>query len=136
MTAVNTNRIKTILIVDDDQECRDLATAALGSDYSIQVATNGEDALKIAADIRPDLIVLDVMMPGGIDGFTTLCRLKENAVTANAAIVMLSEINTIMHASFSKETIEEYLQQSPSIFLEKPVSAKVLVDTVKQLLDS
>lgn len=133
---MNTNRIKKILIVDDDQEWREFSCTALGTEYSLHVATSGEDALKVAEKMRPDLIILDVMMPGGIDGFTTLCKLKENTVTANAAIIMLSDINTIMQASFSKETIEAALKTSPSLFLEKPVQAKVLVDAVNKLLNS
>lgn len=131
---MNQNRIKNILIVDDDQDWRDLASTVLSSDYSIQVATNGDDGLKIATDSRPDLILLDIMMPGGSDGFTTLCNLKKNPETADIAIIMLSEINSIMNTAFDEETLEEYLHQSPSVFLEKPVAPKLLLSTVKELI--
>ena len=133
---MNSNRIKTILVVDDDQDWRDFASTALSSDYSLQVATNGDDGFKLAEKNKPDLILLDVMMPGGMDGFTTLCKLKQNPKLATTPIIMLSEINSIMQTSFDKEILEEYLKQGPSVFLEKPVTPQVLIATVQELLDN
>ncbi len=131
---MNKNRIKTILIVDDDQDWRDFASTALGQDYSIQIATNGDDGLKTAEKSTPDLILLDVMMPGSKDGFAVLCLLKQNPETAKIPIIMFSEINSIMNTSFNKEELEQYLNEAPSIFLEKPVPPQVLIDTVESLL--
>lgn len=129
------NRIKTILIVDDDAEWRDFACTSLSGEYPVQVASNGKEALRIAEETRPDAIILDIMMPGGKDGFSTLISLKTNPATRNIAIIMLSEINTVMNTDFNEQEIGKYLGNAPSAFLEKPVNPDVLLKTVKDILD-
>ena len=66
---------KTILAVDDAESNIDILVDALGNEYEIVVALDGESALEIVAEDKPDLILLDIMMPG-IDGFEVLERLK------------------------------------------------------------
>jgi len=127
-------RIKTVLIVDDDAEWRDFACASLNGEYPVQFATNGDEALRIAEKIRPDAIILDIMMPGGKDGFSTLIQLKANPATANTAIIILSEINSIMNTEFNEQEIGTYLGNAPSAFLEKPVTPDVLLNTLKDVL--
>ena len=67
----------TILIVDDKlQELEPLRTFLKEKDFRISVAQNGEEALERAEYVRPDLILLDALMPG-MDGFETCRRFKE-----------------------------------------------------------
>jgi len=80
---------KTILAVDDSESNIDILLDALGSEYEIVVALDGESALEIVAEDKPDLILLDIMMPG-IDGFEVLKRLKASPVTADIPVVILS----------------------------------------------
>jgi DNA-binding response OmpR family regulator len=79
-----------ILVVDDEPADLDLLRHALEQDgYKILVATSGERALQIVGRTRPDLILLDVTMPG-LDGFDTCERLKTSADTREIPVVFLT----------------------------------------------
>jgi diguanylate cyclase (GGDEF)-like protein len=81
---------ETILVVDDDADIARFVEVNLRSaGYEVSVATDGEEALERAAALRPDLVLLDVMMPR-IDGFEVAQRLRRNPQTANASIIMLT----------------------------------------------
>ncbi|WPL16991.1 Stalked cell differentiation-controlling protein [Thiorhodovibrio winogradskyi] len=82
--------IARILVVDDQPASINLLLAYLKDrEIDLLVAQNGEDALRIAADGMPDLILLDVMMPGG-DGFAICTRLKAEERTARIPVIFLS----------------------------------------------
>jgi len=78
-----------ILIVDDVEANIDILMETLGDDYEISVATDGETALEAAEIEPPNLILLDVMMPG-IDGFETCRRLKDNPETQNIPVIFIT----------------------------------------------
>ena len=79
-----------ILIVDDVPANLDVLVQALGKGgYNILVASDGETALEVASDSQPDLILLDVMMPG-IDGYETCRRLKEQPALAAVPVIFLT----------------------------------------------
>jgi diguanylate cyclase (GGDEF)-like protein len=81
---------ETILVVDDDADIARFVEVNLRSaGYEVSVATDGEEALERAQALRPDLVLLDVMMPR-IDGFEVAQRLRRNPQTANASIIMLT----------------------------------------------
>jgi diguanylate cyclase (GGDEF)-like protein len=76
----------TILIVDDDVSNIEIMNAALEEDYEICFATSGAQAIDVARKILPDLILLDVMMPG-IDGFEVCRQLKQDACLADVPVI-------------------------------------------------
>jgi diguanylate cyclase (GGDEF)-like protein len=81
---------ETILVVDDDPDIARFVEVNLRSaGYDVSVASDGEEALEKAGDLRPDLVLLDVMMPR-IDGFEVAQRLRRNPQTANTSIIMLT----------------------------------------------
>lgn len=82
---------KTILVVDDSPQNIQVITSFLKAQYKVRAATNGEKALALAtaADGRPDLILLDVEMPG-MDGYEVCERLKSNPATADIPIIFLT----------------------------------------------
>ena len=81
---------ETILVVDDDPDIARFVEVNLRSaGYEVAVAADGEEALERAAEMRPDLVLLDVMMPR-IDGFEVAQRLRRNPQTANTSIIMLT----------------------------------------------
>lgn len=83
---------ETILIVDDTPaNLSVLADCLSGAGYSLLVAEDGEDALALTQRTAPDLILLDVMMPG-IDGFTTCRRLKERAATRDVPVIFMTAL--------------------------------------------
>ena len=82
--------IPRLLIIDDQPASVGLLLAYLGDrDIDLMVALNGEDGLRIAAEGQPDLILLDVQMPG-MDGFTVCRRLKSQHGTAEIPVIFLS----------------------------------------------
>jgi diguanylate cyclase (GGDEF)-like protein len=81
---------ETILVVDDDPDIARFVEVNLRSaGYDVSVASDGEEALEKAQTLRPDLVLLDVMMPR-IDGFEVAQRLRRNPQTANTSIIMLT----------------------------------------------
>jgi diguanylate cyclase (GGDEF)-like protein len=81
---------ETILVVDDDPDIARFVEVNLRSaGYEVSVASDGEEALRQAGQVRPDLVLLDVMMPR-IDGFEVAQRLRRNPQTANTSIIMLT----------------------------------------------
>ena len=82
--------MKKILLADDEEHLRLLVHTTLETpEYQIIEASNGDDALKLARQERPDLVVLDWMMPG-LPGIEVTRLLRKNPDTANMPIVMLT----------------------------------------------
>ena len=80
---------RTILVVDDTPENLSVIAGLLRSDYVVKAAPSGERALEIAAESKPDLILLDIMMPG-MDGYEVLRRLRDDAGTSEIPVVFLT----------------------------------------------
>ena len=79
-----------ILVVDDDPEIRDFVKKNLEKEgFEVEVAGSGREALELAGERPPALVLLDVMMPG-MDGLTTLRHLRNDVPTANVPVVMLT----------------------------------------------
>ncbi len=80
-----------ILHVDDDSDIREVVQLSLGLDpeFAVMSCASGDDAVAIAADQAPDLILCDVMMPG-MDGPAVLARLREKACTARTPVVFMT----------------------------------------------
>lgn len=116
-----------ILIVDDAQENVEILGSIL-SNYKRSVALNGEKALKIAfGDNKPDLILLDVMMPG-MDGFEVCAKLKENPATREIPVIFIT-------AKSEVEDETKGLELGAVDFIPKPISAPVVLARVKNHLE-
>ncbi len=118
---------ETILVVDDDPDIARFVEVNLRSaGYDVAVAGDGEEALERAGDLRPDLVLLDVMMPR-IDGFEVAQRLRKNPHTANTSIIML----TAKALSADKVT---GLQSGADDYIIKPFDPIELLARVKGTL--
>jgi diguanylate cyclase (GGDEF)-like protein len=118
---------ETILVVDDDPDIARFVEVNLRSaGYEVAVAADGEEALDRAQDMRPDLVLLDVMMPR-IDGFEVATRLRKNPQTANTSIIML----TAKALSADKVT---GLQSGADDYIIKPFDPIELLARVKGTL--
>ena len=79
----------TVLVVDDAETNIDILMETLGDDYDVSVAMDGESALESVASDRPDLILLDIIMPG-MDGYEVCKRLKDDETTRNIPVIFLT----------------------------------------------
>ena len=80
-------------MIDDDPNSQDMMRRILSKqDYGIFQATSGKEGLELAEKYVPDLITLDVIMPG-MDGWEVLAQLKENEKTKNIPVIMLSLVD-------------------------------------------
>ncbi|WP_298445154.1 HD domain-containing phosphohydrolase [uncultured Ferrimonas sp.] len=113
-----TNHNATLLLVDDNATNIDILVGVLRDDYQLKVALNGETALKIVADTPPDLILLDVMMPG-MNGFEVCQRLKSNPLTAAIPIIFVTALGEA-----TDET--EGLRLGAADYITKPINAAVV----------
>ncbi|CRM81497.1 Cyclic di-GMP phosphodiesterase Gmr [Pseudomonas sp. 31 R 17] len=117
----------TLLIVDDEPQVRKLLETLLQHEgYQTLSASNGEEALQLVAQQPPDLILLDIMMPG-MDGYEVATQLKGNPVTANIPIIMLSALSESSARVSGLETGAEE-------FISKPVERVELWLRVRNLL--
>jgi CheY-like chemotaxis protein len=91
MLPLSNSTPKLVLIVDDDDDIREVAAAALElvDGFRVETAASGLDAIRQAEDLRPDVILLDVMMPG-MDGLETAVRLKAVDRTSNIPVILLT----------------------------------------------
>ncbi len=98
----------TILVIDDDVRVRELLTRILTkSGHHVLTAEDGNAGLKLAEEHRPDAITLDVVMPGGKDGWDVLRLLKESPMTQNIPVIMVSVMAEQEHALALE--VEDYL---------------------------
>ncbi len=82
--------VKRILVVDDEADIRQLVSDVLESEgYEVYLAANGEEALRMASQAVPDLVLLDVMMPG-VDGFRVCERLRAHPVGLRSPVIFLT----------------------------------------------
>ncbi len=118
-----------ILIVDDEPDILDLLTYNLSSKgFSVERASNGEEALEQAHALDPDLIILDVMMPV-MDGIETCCRIRQDAHLRTIPVLMLT-------ARTKEESMVKGLDSGADSYLGKPVSVPVILSQVRALLRS
>ena len=102
-----------ILIVDDEERgCQALEILLAGQGYNLLFANSGPEALEIAANQTPDLILLDVIMPG-MDGFEVCRRIRNNPDLAEAPVIMITSLD-------DKESCLEGIEAGADEFISKP----------------
>ena len=118
---------KRILIVEDHADIRTLIHMTLEfENYDIQEAPNADQGLEMVRQWRPDVLLLDVMMPGKLDGLD-LCRLvKSDPALGHPQVVLLS-------ARGQSQDIEAGMNAGADAYLLKPFSPLKLIETIAQL---
>ncbi len=117
-----------ILIIEDEPSIRELVKMALaGAGYStVYEAENGETGLELAVNRQPDLILLDLMLPG-IDGLAVCRKLKSGDATRNIPVIMLT-------AKAEESDVVLGLEMGASDYVTKPFSRKILIARVRAQL--
>ncbi|HOW80963.1 MAG TPA: response regulator [Spirochaetota bacterium] len=122
------NNESLILIVDDNMENLKVLGGLLNDEgYLIAVSTNGKDALDFTEKSKPDLILLDIMMPG-MNGYETCEKLKENAGTKDIPVIFLSALG-------ETDDIVKGFEAGGVDYVMKPYNSRELLARVKTHID-
>jgi ABC-type sugar transport system substrate-binding protein/DNA-binding response OmpR family regulator/nitrogen-specific signal transduction histidine kinase len=124
-----TNKDKaTVLLIDDNNDICAYVRSILSNDYNVLVATCGDEGIKKAIKFLPDIIISDIMMPGGIGGFEVCRRLKATDVTKDIPIIILTAL------SMDDQRIKGY-ESGADAYLSKPFNADVIKIRIKKLIE-
>jgi diguanylate cyclase (GGDEF)-like protein len=118
---------QNVFIVDDDMSIRTIISLILDEYCSVEQIETGEEALQKAGDVIPDLILLDVNMPG-MDGYEVCRRLKADPVTEHIAVVFITALET-------NESEERGLEIGAVDFIRKPISERIVQARVSNVLN-
>jgi CheY-like chemotaxis protein len=118
-----------ILVVDDQVDIRRLIRIALGRNHELAEAEDGKSGLAMARLFRPDLVVLDVMMPGGMDGLQVLDAIRDDPGLAAAKVILLT-------ARGQARDFEEGMSRGADAYVVKPFSPAQLANSINALLAS
>lgn len=120
---------ETILIVEDEKTTRHLLKVSLmDAGYKVNEATTGREALEILDDIKPSLIVLDIVMPD-MDGYSLIKKIKDTPVIRNIPII-ISSGKSGMKDFFN---LEDKIYR-PDAFISKPYKMKDLLEIIRKIL--
>jgi len=120
--------MKKILIVDDQKEVRELVEITLRSGkYKILQAKNAREAIKTVRANKPDLVIMDIMMPGEMDGLQATRILKESPQTKECKIIMLT-------AKGQTVDLDEGLKAGADGYFSKPFSPIDLINKVEEMI--
>ncbi len=118
---------KKILIVDDEPNIvMSLEYAFKKKDFEVFIARDGTEALEISDREKPDLILLDIMMPE-MDGYETLKRVRDNKDLSHTKVVFLS-------AKSKEKDVEKGLKMGADSYMTKPFSIKKVISDIEDLL--
>ena len=118
---------QTILVVDDTESNIDILMDMLSDDYIVCVATDGESALDIVKKNQPDLILLDVVMPG-LSGFDVCCQLKANRSTQLIPIIFVTSLADIPDETYG-------LELGAVDYITKPFNMAIVKARIKNHLE-
>lgn len=123
-------KTKKILIVDDQEMIRKLVKMTLATtEFDVVEAINGSAAIQAAQLHKPDLIILDVMMPGGLNGIEACAALRGLEEFAETPILMLS-------AKTQQIDKEEGMNAGATDYLSKPFSPEYLIKMIKEYIEN
>jgi DNA-binding response OmpR family regulator len=118
-----------VLVVDDQRDILGLIKLRLEqAGFRVETASNGERALELVKTLRPNLVVLDVMLPV-LDGREVTRRIRADADTAGIPVLLVS-------ASVHEHEVQEGLDAGADDYLPKPFTANVLRERVEALLQA
>jgi two-component system alkaline phosphatase synthesis response regulator PhoP len=115
---------KKVLIVDDELYIGQLVNRALGTDFIVLAANNGEEALELARSQKPDIILMDILMPK-LDGYSACYQIKRDEATRAIPVVMLTGIGHDLNKRLAEG-------MGADGYITKPFNTKILLDTVKK----
>jgi DNA-binding response OmpR family regulator len=120
-------KMAKVLLVDDHSDIRRLVRITLGKTFEVLEAEDGTTALEIVRRQKPELVVLDIMMPGELDGLQVLDAIKADANLAATRVIMVT-------ARGQAQDYEYGMQHGADAYFIKPFSPLALVASIKEIL--
>jgi len=122
-----TKILNSILMVEDEPDIQTVAKLSLESvgGFSVEICSSGQEAIEKAPKIKPDLILLDVMMPG-MDGPTTLQELKKIPEITGTPVIFMT-------AKVQPQEVQQYLELGAINVIAKPFDPMTLSDNVRDI---
>jgi len=127
----------TVIAVDDEAEAREFVSTVLEeSGYVSIVAENGEEAMELIRKNRPDLVIMDILMPRQ-SGIKMYRELKNSESLKDVPVIVYSGISrrTLLRAQTALSKTSGKSVPEPDAYLEKPVTPKTLAETIKRILN-
>lgn len=119
--------MRKVLIVDDHSDIRRLLSITLGKEYEIMEAEDGVSALEAIRRHRPEIVLLDVMMPGEMDGLQVLDAIKSDPQLKQTRVIMVT-------ARGQARDYEDGMQRGADAYFIKPFSPLQLIAAIKNSL--
>jgi len=122
-----------ILVIDDDRDFVDMTRRVLeAAEFDMDEALTPESALERLRAETFDLVILDVMMPAGYEGFEVARAIREDLDKRELPILILTAVHETKQVPYRFAPDKDYLPVD--VFLDKPASPELLVNTVKEML--
>ena len=127
---------KSILIVDDEPDAIEFVKAVLSDigEFHVISAKDGKEGINKAAADKPDLIILDVIMPG-MDGFLVFHELRNTKETKDIPVIMLTGVADKIGIKFLKDDMKNYTGSEPIDYIEKPLDPDLLKKTIRKVFN-
>ncbi len=121
--------VTEILLIEDSPTDTHAYSAVLRDNgYAVQTAATGEEGIELAAKLKPDLILMDIVMPG-VNGFQATRELRKNVDTASIPVIMLSTKDQDTDRIWG-------MRQGAADYLIKPVASDALVESINRALSA
>jgi two-component system phosphate regulon response regulator PhoB len=120
---------ETFVVIDDQSDVRTLVRMILDvEERSLHEAANGDEGLELVRRVNPDYVLLDVMMPGELDGFDVCERIKQDEALRQARVILMTAMGR-------PEDREQGMRAGADAYLVKPFSFVKLLETIDELRD-
>jgi len=122
-----------ILVIDDDSDFLLAVQMVLKAhDFEMETAMTPEEGINKVLSTEPDLVILDVMMPTGYEGFDVAREIREKHKLIDLPVLMLTSIHSTKKVPYRFAPDEDYLPVD--VFLDKPIEPEQLINTIQEML--
>jgi CheY-like chemotaxis protein len=121
---------KVVLAIDDDPDILEYEKSILSPYYTVRTGCSGDECIALAGSIRPDVILLDVIMTHLADGLDCLRKLKGQPETKHIPVVMMTSVSEV----YDYRTQIEASFYDHDRWMDKPVNPEILLKTVRELI--
>lgn len=122
---------KTILLVDDDQDIVEINSRIVGRRYNVLSALSATECLQIMRTVRPDLIVMDVIMENMTAGLDAVKTMEKEGILDGVPVLFLTSVNE--HFDYRLQVDEDYYPMVK--WMDKPIKPTHLLNTIRELMD-